>query len=52
MPLVHCLRTRIAVMERGCLQEIGEAVALSANPWEAFTRQLLAATPEMPAGVA
>jgi ABC-type glutathione transport system ATPase component len=48
MPLVRYLSTRIAVMERGCLVEIGEAEALCAAPREAYTRQLLAATPELP----
>ena len=49
MPLVRYLSTRIAVMERGRLVESGEAVALCASPREAYTRQLLAATPELPA---
>ena len=53
MPLVRYLSTRIAVMERGRLVETGEAEALcSASPREAYTRQLLAATPELPVGVA
>jgi peptide/nickel transport system ATP-binding protein len=52
MPLVRYLSTRIAVMERGRLVETGEAVALCAAPQQAYTRQLLAATPELPAGVA
>ena len=52
MPLVRYLSTRIAVMERGRLVETGEAVELCANPREAYTRQLIAATPELPAGVA
>ncbi len=52
MPLVRYLSTRIAVMERGRLVETGEAVALCADPREAYTRQLIAATPELPAGVA
>jgi peptide/nickel transport system ATP-binding protein len=52
MPLVRYLSTRIAVMERGRLVETGEAVALCANPVEAYTRQLIAATPELPAAVA
>jgi len=52
MPLVRYLSTRIAVMEQGRLVEIGEAVALCANPQQAYTRQLIAATPELPAGVA
>jgi peptide/nickel transport system ATP-binding protein len=48
MPLVRYLSTRIAVMERGKLVEMGEAEALCAEPREAYTRQLLAATPELP----
>jgi ABC-type glutathione transport system ATPase component len=52
MPLVRYLSTRIAVMERGRLVETGEAEALCAEPREAYTRQLLKATPELPAGVA
>jgi peptide/nickel transport system ATP-binding protein len=52
MPLVRYLSTRIAVMERGRLVEQGEAVELCANPHEAYTRQLIAATPELPANVA
>ena len=50
MPLVRYLSTRIAVMERGGLVETGEAEALCANPREAYTQQLVAATPELPAG--
>ncbi len=52
MPLVRYLSTRIAVMERGRLVETGEAVALCASPKEEYTRQLIAATPELPAGAA
>jgi peptide/nickel transport system ATP-binding protein len=52
MPLVRYLSTQIAVMERGRLVEQGEAVQLCANPRENYTRQLIAATPELPAGVA
>jgi peptide/nickel transport system ATP-binding protein len=52
MPLVRYLSTRIAVMERGRLVETGEAEALCAKPREAYTRQLLEATPELPAGLA
>lgn len=48
MPLVRYLSTRIAVMERGRLVEVGEAEALCAAPQQAYTRQLLAATPELP----
>jgi peptide/nickel transport system ATP-binding protein len=52
MPLVRYLATRIAVMEHGRLVETGEAEELCAHPREAYTRQLLAATPELPAGAA
>ncbi|HEX8811577.1 MAG TPA: ATP-binding cassette domain-containing protein [Terracidiphilus sp.] len=51
MPLVRYLSTRIAVMERGRLVEMGEAEALCAAPREAYTQQLLAATPELPKAV-
>jgi peptide/nickel transport system ATP-binding protein len=51
MPLVRYLSTRIAVMERGRLVEVGEAEALCAEPRQAYTRQLLKATPELPGGV-
>jgi ABC-type glutathione transport system ATPase component len=50
MPLVRYLSTRIAVMERGRLVEIGDAEAMCSAPHEAYTQQLLAATPELPAG--
>jgi peptide/nickel transport system ATP-binding protein len=52
MPLVRYLSTRIAVMERGRLVETGEAEALCANPRQVYTRQLLAATPELPSTAA
>ena len=52
MPLVRYLSTRIAVMERGRLVETGEAEALCVSPQQAYTRQQLAATPELPVGVA
>jgi peptide/nickel transport system ATP-binding protein len=48
MPLVRYLSTRIAVMEHGRLVETGEAVELCAHPREAYTRQLIQATPELP----
>jgi peptide/nickel transport system ATP-binding protein len=52
MPLVRYLSTRIAVMERGRLVETGEAVELCEHPQEAYTRQLIQATPELPLAVA
>jgi len=52
MPLVRYLSTRIAVMQAGRLVEMGEALALCENPQTAYTRQLIAATPELPAVVA
>ncbi|MGD0156413.1 MAG: ATP-binding cassette domain-containing protein [Terracidiphilus sp.] len=52
MPLVRYLSTRIAVMERGRLVEMGEAEALCAHPQKQYTQQLIAATPELPAGAA
>jgi ABC-type glutathione transport system ATPase component len=48
MPLVRYLSTRIAVMQHGRLVETGEAESLCAAPKEKYTRQLLAATPELP----
>ncbi|MGB6691420.1 MAG: ATP-binding cassette domain-containing protein [Terracidiphilus sp.] len=48
MPLVRYLSTRIAVMQRGRLVETGEAEELCARPREAYTRDLIAATPELP----
>ncbi len=48
MPLVRYLATRIAVLRQGRLIETGEAEALCAAPREDYTRQLLAATPELP----
>jgi peptide/nickel transport system ATP-binding protein len=52
MPLVRYLSTRIAVMEQGRLVETGEAETLCAHPQEAYTRQLIQATPELPLAVA
>jgi peptide/nickel transport system ATP-binding protein len=47
MPLVRYLSSRIAVMERGRMVEIGEAEELCSRPRESYTRQLVAATPEL-----
>ncbi len=48
MPLVRYLATRIAVMRRGKLIEIGDSEEICIHPREDYTRTLLAATPEMP----
>src|SRR5579863_2060608 len=50
MQLVRYLSTWIAVMEKGRLVEMGEAEALCSAPQMPYTRNLLAATPELPAG--
>ncbi len=48
MPLVRYLCDRIAVMQRGRLVEIGDCVQVCESPQSPYTRQLIAATPEMP----
>ncbi|QEE27755.1 ABC transporter ATP-binding protein [Terriglobus albidus] len=48
MPLVRYLCDRVAVMQRGKLVEIGEALEVCDHPREAYTQQLIAATPELP----
>jgi peptide/nickel transport system ATP-binding protein len=48
LPLVRYLSTRVAVMEHGRLVETGETEEVCAHPQQAYTRQLLAATPELP----
>jgi peptide/nickel transport system ATP-binding protein len=50
MPLVRYLSTRIAVMQAGRLVETGEAEELCSRPKEAYTRQLIESTPELPIG--
>lgn len=47
MPVVRYLSTRIAVMYRGQIVEIGSAEQITVQPQHAYTRKLLAATPEM-----
>ena len=49
MPVVRYLSTRIAVMVRGQIVEVGSAEWITTQPQHAYTRQLLAATPEMAA---
>lgn len=46
MPLVRYLCDRVAVMRRGELVEVGDAVTICEHPREAYTRALIAATPE------
>jgi peptide/nickel transport system ATP-binding protein len=47
MPVVRYLSTRIAVMYRGKIVEIGNTEQITAQPQHPYTRKLLAATPEM-----
>jgi peptide/nickel transport system ATP-binding protein len=47
MPVVRYLSTRIAVMYRGKLVEIGEAEQIAARPAHAYTRSLIEATPHL-----
>jgi len=49
MPVVRYLSTRIAVMYRGKIVEIGSTEQITGQPQHAYTRKLLAATPEMAA---
>jgi peptide/nickel transport system ATP-binding protein len=46
MPLVRYLCDRVAVMQKGRLVEVGDAVAICEHPQEAYTQALIAATPE------
>jgi ABC-type glutathione transport system ATPase component len=46
MPVVRYLATRIAVMYRGKLVEIGPAEQITQRPQDAYTQRLLQATPE------
>jgi len=47
MPLVRYLATNIAVLSRGRLVESGPSLEICNAPREAYTRSLLAATPEI-----
>ncbi len=49
VPVVRYLSTRIAVMYGGKIVEIGSTDQITAQPQHAYTRKLLAATPEMAA---
>jgi ABC-type microcin C transport system duplicated ATPase subunit YejF len=48
MPLVRYLCDRVAVMQRGRVVELGDCLRVCETPSNAYTRQLIAATPEMP----
>ncbi len=47
MPVVRYLSTRIAVMHRGKIVEVGPAEQITERPAHAYTRSLLDATPEV-----
>ncbi len=47
MPVVRYLSTRIAVMYRGKIVEVGPAEQITERPQHAYTRSLLEATPEV-----
>ena len=47
MPVVRYLATRVAVMYRGKIVEVGPTEQITAKPGHAYTRSLLAATPEI-----
>ncbi len=47
MPVVCYLATRIAVMYRGKIVEIGETAQITTHPAHMYTRSLLEATPEI-----
>lgn len=49
MPIVRYLSTRIAVMHRGKIVELGDARQITEAPAHPYTRSLLAATPELSA---
>jgi ABC-type glutathione transport system ATPase component len=52
LPVVAQIATRIAVMRRGKLLEVGPAEALLRAPREPYTRDLLAAVPDLEPGPA
>jgi len=47
MPVVRYLATRIAVMHRGKIVELGTSEQITDRPQHAYTQSLLASTPEM-----
>ena len=48
MPLVRYLCDRLVILERGRVVESGPCLAVCDAPREAYTRRLIAATPELP----
>jgi peptide/nickel transport system ATP-binding protein len=48
MPLVRYLCDRVAVMQHGKLVELGDCMQVCEHPQNPYTRQLIAATPEVP----
>lgn len=47
MPVVRYLATRIAVMYKGKIVEVGDTNLITSNPVHPYTRNLLEATPEL-----
>ncbi len=47
MPVVRYLSTRIAVMHRGHIVEVGPAQQITTRPHDSYTRALLQATPQI-----
>ena len=47
MPVVRYLSTRIAVMRKGEIVELGTAEQITSSPGHEYTKTLLAATPEV-----
>jgi peptide/nickel transport system ATP-binding protein len=47
MPVVRYLATRIAVMYRGKIVEVGDTAQITERPKHGYTRSLLEATPEL-----
>ena len=47
MPVVRYLSTRIAVMHRGKIVEVGDTAQITERPAHPYTRSLLEATPEL-----
>jgi peptide/nickel transport system ATP-binding protein len=47
MPVVRYLATRIAVMNRGKIVEVGNTEQVTTRPTHPYTRSLLEATPEI-----